>query len=515
LTGGENMNLSALMNSTTGHRRQIFKELSSAEAGSKGSAFRKQLQSLVNQQGSADKQLSSNNGGGEFLEKLKELSSSLEQLLQSLPEDALKLDEGMLTTLKQSGLWEGLSQNMKESMKQLFDGETTIKELVQGESDLKDPQNMVALFAWMSNLQETNNVQPQQLATDLKQLIQSMDLSSKKNGQPMDGWKQAVFLTKDKASLSMDASQLTKQQKNQLQDIAQKLQTTFERMAHIDKQQSSEITKLEKQMFELAKKWLHLEKEANVSSKERPQLLQALKEQGISQKGSQVWDKVLTNLQKRQTFSNMNQYGTDAKVTYKEFSKWMQNAWQNVTSTSQTKQDISTQQPFSVSLDSMPMSKQEQYVIKMNSSQQDANTQKQLIDQFQKVMNKSRFLSNVNGQQLSIKLKPGNLGDMMVKMTQQNGEMMVRIMVTSQTTKEMLEGNLQQLRHMFSPNQVVVEKQDLNVNSQANMQFQKEQDESPEEQQDPQSTNQEHEQGQADEESESLDFHELLMNEKV
>jgi len=506
------MNLGALMSSTMSDSKNILQSLNSAKGSSKVGAFGEQLQSLVNQSSPIGKTLSSKMGEGELLNKLKDLFGSLEQLLQSLPQDALKLKESMLTSLKQSGLWEKLSKELKESMEQLFNGETSINELIQKESDLKDSQNMLALFAWI----QTSNSQAQQLSSEVKQLITSMNLSAKKENQPVHGWKQAIFFTQETNSTrTSEGVQLTDQQKNQLRDMAMKLQTTFEKMAQLSTQQSSEITKLEKQMFELAKQWLQLEKQLNVSDKDRPQLLQALKEQGISQKGSQVWDKVLTNLQKRQTFSSMNQYGTDAKVTYKEFSKWMQNAWKNMNATSQSKQDISTQQSVTASLDSMPMSKQEQYVIKMNSNQQEANTQKQLIDQFQKVMNRSRFLSNQNGQQLSIKLSPGNLGDMMVKMTQQNGEMMVKIMVTSQTTKEMLEGNLQQLRHMFSPNQVVVEKQDLNVNSQQNMHFQKEQDEHSEEQHDPQSTQEENEHDQHDDESESLDFHELLMNEKV
>ncbi len=498
--------------------KKILQTLNASESSTKLGAFGEQLQSLVNQSGPVGEKLSSKIGEGKLLNKLKDLFGSLEQLLQSLPKEVLKLEESMLTSLKQSGLWEKLSQDLKESMKELFNGETTINELIQKESDLKDSQNMLALFAWVqtSNLQESKKSQAQQLSSEVKQLIQSMDLSAQKENHPTQGWKQTIFFTQETNSTrTVGGVQLTDQQQNQLREMAMKLQTTFEKMAQLSKQQSSEITKLEKQMFELAKQWLQLEKQTNASAKERPQWLQVLKEQGISQKGSQVWDKVLNNLQKRQTFSNMNQYGTDAKVTYKEFSKWMQNAWQNMNATSQSKQDASNLQSVSASLDTMPMSKQEQYVIKMNTNQQEANTQRQLIDQFQKVMNRSRFLTNQNGQQLSIKLKPGNLGEMMVRMTQQNGEMMVKIMVTSQATKEMLEGNLQQLRHMFSPNQVVVEKQDLNVNSQQNMQFQKEQDEYSEEQRDPQSTKEDNEHEQHDEESESLDFHELLMNEKV
>ncbi|WP_337020412.1 flagellar hook-length control protein FliK, partial [Oceanobacillus massiliensis] len=114
----------------------------------------------------------------------------------------------------------------------------------------------------------------------------------------------------------------------------------------------------------------------------------------------------------------------------------------------------------------LPTSKLEQYAIYINQSQTNPNQSpdRQLIEQFQKIMNTSKFSAMPNGTNLlSIALRPNNLGEMMVRFTQINGEMTVRILVSSSAAKEMLESNVHQLKNMFSPHQVVVEKQDLTI----------------------------------------------------
>src|SRR5699024_12226127 len=86
---------------------------------------------------------------------------------------------------------------------------------------------------------------------------------------------------------------------------------------------------------------------------------------------------------------------------------------------------------------SMPLSKIEQYVIHLNQTQNAQPADQQLIEQFQKVMKTSKFLTMQNGtSQLNMTLRPENLGDMMVKLTQMNGEMTVKIVVTSAAAKE-------------------------------------------------------------------------------
>lgn len=119
--------------------------------------------------------------------------------------------------------------------------------------------------------------------------------------------------------------------------------------------------------------------------------------------------------------------------------------------------------------DQQAVSRQEQLVIHLTrptqQSQSTGQTSQQLIEQLQKMIQKTRF-NQVGGQkQLSIQLKPANLGDMTLRFTQIDGQMAVKISVSTQVAKEMLEGNLQQLRHLFSPNQVVIERQVDQMNS--------------------------------------------------
>ncbi|QHS22250.1 flagellar hook-length control protein FliK [Virgibacillus sp. MSP4-1] len=115
-----------------------------------------------------------------------------------------------------------------------------------------------------------------------------------------------------------------------------------------------------------------------------------------------------------------------------------------------------------VSVDSMPMSKVEQFTIYLQrngGNQAATNNSHDFMEQFQKIIKSSRFIQNEGSAQMTLKLKPAHLGDMIVKFTQINGEMAVRIAVSSQAAKEMLESNINQLRHMFQPHQVVIDKQ--------------------------------------------------------
>ncbi|SHF51630.1 flagellar hook-length control protein FliK [Ornithinibacillus halophilus] len=168
------------------------------------------------------------------------------------------------------------------------------------------------------------------------------------------------------------------------------------------------------------------------------------------------------------------------------------------------------------SMSAIPITKVEQYVIHVQQTQQSGTVEQQVMDQFQKVIKTSKFMSLPNGnQQLSIALRPENLGEMMVRLTQINGEMMVKIAVTSQATKELLESNLNQLRNMFAPNQVVVERQDVQT-SQQGQSFQQQKDEQSLNDQNQGDPNQPSQQEKEDiDDSFESKFQEILMNEKV
>ncbi|HLR14534.1 MAG TPA: flagellar hook-length control protein FliK, partial [Bacillota bacterium] len=52
------------------------------------------------------------------------------------------------------------------------------------------------------------------------------------------------------------------------------------------------------------------------------------------------------------------------------------------------------------------------------------------------------------------------LGEMTIQLVKIDGEMIAKITVSSQATKSALESNLHQLKNMFAPHQVLIEKQD-------------------------------------------------------
>ncbi|WP_404452622.1 flagellar hook-length control protein FliK [Virgibacillus necropolis] len=261
------------------------------------------------------------------------------------------------------------------------------------------------------------------------------------------------------------------------------------------------IVKLASEIQKLLEKWTGLEKKLNG-------VQVGNQTNANSTKAETVWRELVNAYQKRSQFVTTQQYNTDAKVTSSDVAKWINNAL--------TKQSVTD--PVSVNhvgSSSMPISKVEQYVIHLNQSQNTQSQGQQLVDKFQEVMKTSNFLTMKNGStQLSIALRPANLGEMMVKLTQINGEMTVKIMVASAAARDMLESNMHQLKHMFSPQQVMIEKQEIQTQQSQNMQQEKDQQSMNSDDQSQSEHSSRDEQNQSNDDFEKQ-FHEILMNEKV
>ncbi len=115
---------------------------------------------------------------------------------------------------------------------------------------------------------------------------------------------------------------------------------------------------------------------------------------------------------------------------------------------------------------SVPISKLEQFYIHLSTNSVNQDQEHQLIDKFKQIIQSNKLQNFWNGSGgLSIKLSPQQLGDMTIRMAQVNGEMTVKILVSSMAAKEMLDSNLHQLRNIFSPHQVMIEKQDVLMNT--------------------------------------------------
>ncbi|SET41732.1 hook-length control protein FliK [Salinibacillus kushneri] len=165
-----------------------------------------------------------------------------------------------------------------------------------------------------------------------------------------------------------------------------------------------------------------------------------------------------------------------------------------------------------LSIDSMPMSKIEQYTIYLQRGEGNpSSNNSDVMEQIQKILKSSRFIQNEGSTQLTIKLKPAHLGDMVVKFTQTNGEMAVRIAVSSQAAKDMLESNMNQLRHMFHPHQVIVDKQaEPTIPQQSASYFNFNQNEEEKERNDHSYREQMEQENDTDEESEEKSFEDYL-----
>ncbi|MGM8214471.1 flagellar hook-length control protein FliK [Bacillaceae bacterium W0354] len=163
---------------------------------------------------------------------------------------------------------------------------------------------------------------------------------------------------------------------------------------------------------------------------------------------------------------------------------------------------------------SSPMTQVEQYVIHVNQSTpttSPSNSSQQIIEQLQNIIQSTRFGRIGGTNQLTIQLKPEHLGDMTLRFIQQDGQLTVRMIVSTQAAKEMLETNIHQLRHLFSPSQVVIERQSSEgqfdqLNQQAERENNNHQDDA-----------QQHQQSKHDkqEEKQTTSFRDYLFHEEV
>ena len=282
--------------------------------------------------------------------------------------------------------------------------------------------------------------------------------------------------------------------------LFQNLKTQVE---HILKQQNLSESSIDRLTFNIEQLLDRSLKKDGVLKLLNPEI----SEDKATSKEKAIWQELVQNYQKRKELAST--YRTNASVETSDISKWLSHSINKQTTTNQN----NITQSSGIGLTSLPMSQIEQYVIHVNQMQSSSSVDQQVIDQIEKIMASSKFLSQPNGRmQLSMMLRPENLGEMRVHFTQMDGEMVVKIAVNSGATKDLLERNLHQLRNVFSPHQVVVERQEINLQQSADV---------PEEQNDESFNDQDnnaqqnHDENQHNDDSNEVDFREILMNEKV
>lgn len=207
---------------------------------------------------------------------------------------------------------------------------------------------------------------------------------------------------------------------------------------------------------EAASKWLSLIKKWSTFSEKIDQAsFQQLVAKKLPTETLDFIEKLTDLYERRDHFSSKKIYGQDATVTTKDVARWLTQSVKEEQTQEHTNRFItpSTYEQMT----SIKMSTLEQHVIHVNRGERIERVGQQLTQQISSLIQQSTFLQPKNPlQELSIMLKPEHLGAISIKITQVNNEVMVKIITSSSVTKDLLEGNMQQLKHVFSPHQVQV-----------------------------------------------------------
>lgn len=455
------------------------------------------------------------------------------------------LEEGSLVVEEENSLLmllkempKSFFQHLLEDIEEISDLNLSSEEYVSLLEDLIDKELIDETVVWESFIVtlEQGLLGNEQAITisDMMQLLTAHDIEvDEERIEKLETKLSNVLLSKDvikniKSQLAINLKEISAQSKEQsmnnillnLEDVNKKMtinnQEIEEKMGQILNHFGSmtenitseeDIQRIAPKVLELLEEWNRLVRKADDSV-----LTQLEQNQKLSTKQRNIWESLLTTYGRRSQFAGNQQYNANAEVTSKDILKWLGQAF-DAHSNSENK--VNTAQHNPVHMTGLPMSKVEQFVIHLNQRQTINTPQvdKDLMNQFQNIMKSSRFFAGRNGvEQLSIRLRPDNLGEMMVRMTQVNGEMAVKIIVSSQAARSMLESNIHQLKHMFSPHQVVIEERQIMPNELENpaqdlYEEDKEQEHSDNEQ--------EHKREEQSNESFEAYFEEVLMNERV
>lgn len=105
------------------------------------------------------------------------------------------------------------------------------------------------------------------------------------------------------------------------------------------------------------------------------------------------------------------------------------------------------------------LSKPEQLTLMTNT--QRPVTAEQLIEQFESILSRSKFMTNGGTQKLFIKLNPEHLGALRVELIQKDSMIIARILTSTSTAKDMMESQLNGLKQAFSSQNIQIERVEI------------------------------------------------------
>lgn len=156
-----------------------------------------------------------------------------------------------------------------------------------------------------------------------------------------------------------------------------------------------------------------------------------------------------TNFMKKQIYVNQS------TITRKDLVTWLTQAVEKhfpVESKIQELAAYSYNQP-------LQMNKANHFFIQANNLQKIEAISNQLMPVLNQTVKNSQFLKTPSLESLTFTLQPKSLGEVTVRLVQSNNEMIVKLYVTTNAAKRLFEANIHQLKPMFAPHQISIEKE--------------------------------------------------------
>jgi flagellar hook-length control protein FliK len=128
---------------------------------------------------------------------------------------------------------------------------------------------------------------------------------------------------------------------------------------------------------------------------------------------------------------------------------------------------------------SVPFQNEKIPVIALNETDPKQIANQQFTQQLLEIIHGSKFMRLGNGQsQLIVRLHPEHLGSLTIKLVQANGELTAKIIASTVSAKELIEANIQQIRHVIPAQNIMVEKFDVFAQQPSDFVFREHQQES-------------------------------------
>lgn len=383
-------------------------------------------------------QLSGNSGGnGDIPSEQKDFSTILASIKEPINNQEVLTDESLLLLVQQIS-------ELLQSDELTGDNISELLESLNSEEALTSLIDVTFLKELILSVQELMQITPNLSETDLfEQVMAQIKNDSKSNDV-------ANQLINDQNIFAMSPRQLSDLQmlsadKN---DAAKQLHQQFNTLMQSIDSEETLIWQAPK-ILKLLEEWQELSRKLRLPVAES--------ESTVDDNNKQLWEQLVNRFTKRTNQTLQATYNNESKVTTRNIAEWVKYLAPKLLSQSSLVRDGETNSYHN--LNTKMMSPLEQYVIYMQRTEDHQLVDHQLVKQLRQIV-KTNQLTQMQPitNQFVITLKPDNLGEMLVRFIEVNGEMTVKILVTSQATKSILEANVHQLKHMFAPHQVVIEK---------------------------------------------------------